>query len=202
MINYFKNMKYKNEKKKIILFGIFLLLLLYLAFSLFIKAFSSYQSNARLSANIDKALYIFEGEKLSFNIDPEKIVPSDKPYSYKFTLANFTDSKMSDMDIEYTISIKTTTNLPITLKLYRNELPTDSGAVNLLSSYSNKQDKNNAWYKVYDATPKYTMKYTESVTDTYTLVVDFPKEYAVDTTYAEKLEYINITINSRQVVGE
>ena len=60
---------------------------------------------------------------MSFNIETDGIVPSSTPYTYRFSVSNFNQNNMSDVDINYSINIRTTTNLPITLELYRNQLP-------------------------------------------------------------------------------
>ena len=43
---------------------------------------TKYEVRAKINANIAKALYIFTDEKLSFNLEPTSIVPSDNPYVY------------------------------------------------------------------------------------------------------------------------
>ena len=43
----------------------------------------------KLNANIERALYIFNQEKMDFNIDFNQIIPSDEPYVYKFSISNF-----------------------------------------------------------------------------------------------------------------
>ena len=119
IINKFNNIKYKNEKLKLIYFGFSLLFILFLSGFLFSVSFASYQSQISLRANIDKALYIFDREGLSFNLDSEKIVPSNDPSTYKFSIANYREDKESDFNINYSIKIKTTTNLPLDLQLDR-----------------------------------------------------------------------------------
>ena len=118
IINKFNNIKYKNEKLKLIYFGFSLLFILFLSGFLFSVSFASYQSQISLRANIDKALYIFDREGLSFNLDSEKIVPSNDPYTYKFSIANYREDKESDFNINYSIKIKTTTNLPLDFKYF------------------------------------------------------------------------------------
>ena len=46
----------------------------------------------------------------------------------------------------------------------------------------------------------YEMDFNEDVTDTYTLLVNFPKQYATDTTYADVTENISIIIESKQIL--
>lgn len=191
-----KNIKYREEKKRLVVVGVFLILILFIAFGLLSKAYASYQSNVKLNANIDQALYIFGGERLSFNIEPSKIVPSATPYSYKFSVSNFDANKQSDVNIEYTISVRTTTNLPIQLSLFRNGT-TD----NLLSNVSFETDDDGSWYKVYKITDKFNMSYEDKVTDVYTFKVFFPPEYSKNEVYADAIENIEIILKSAQVVS-
>lgn len=193
----FREIKYLNEKKKLIKFGLLLILALFVSFGLLGKAYASYQSSVKLNANIDQALYIFGGEKMSFNIDPAKIVPSSTPYSYKFSISNFDANRQSDIDLEYTLDVKTTTNLPLTLSLYRN----NDKSLNLLSNVSFVQDSDSSWYRVYKTSDSYQMKYEDKVTDIYTLEILFPAEYANDTTYADAIENIEITLKSKQIIS-
>lgn len=191
-----KNIKYREEKKRLVFIGVFLVLVLFTASSLLAKAYASYQSNVKLNANLEQALYIFGGEKLSFNIEPSKIVPSMTPYSYKFSVSNFDANRQSDLNIEYTIDVKTTTNLPIQISLFRN-----GTTENLLSNVSFETDIDGAWYKVYKISDAFIMNYEDKVTDIYTLQVFFPPEYSKDMVYADAIENIEIILKSAQVIS-
>ena len=154
-----------------------------------------------INSNIDKALYIFEDEKLSFNLEPEGIIPSNDPYVYKFSVSNFNTTKESDVDISYTIQVRTTTNLPITISMYRNELHTAVGATNIFNGGAQtRQDTDSAWYRLYTTGSAYQMAYTSHVTDIYTMVIDFPATYANNPVYANSIECIEVTINSQQII--
>lgn len=190
------NIRYYEEKKKLILFGILLLSLLFFSFYLLSRAYASYQSNAKLYANIDKALYIFGGEKMSFNIDSSKIIPSNEPYTYKFSVSNFDANRHSDINFQYTVDVRSTTNLPINIKLYKdNDLQT-----NILGTATLVTDSDGAWYRVYETSDTYLMNYSDKITDIYTFSVEFPKIYADDVTYADAIENIEITLKSKQVI--
>lgn len=192
----FNNIKYKNQKLKLLTFGLSLLCILFLAGFLFSISFASYQSRTKLRANIDKALYIFDREKMSFNIDSDKIVPDDEPYTYKFSISNYRETEECDFNIRYTMKIKTTTNMPFEFKLYKN---TDLNN-NILSVGEIVQDEDGAYYRLYTVNDSVLMKYTDKIIDVYTLSVDFPKKYADDLTYANGIESIEVIIDSSQVV--
>ena len=196
IIKSFNNIKYKEQKLRLIGFGCALLFILFLSGFLFSISLASFQSLTRLRANIDKALYIFNREKMSFNIDSEKIVPSNDPYVYKFSISNYKDDKESDFDIIYNLKIKTTTNLPLDFKMYKN---TDLNN-NILSGAEILRDSDGSYYKVYSVNENVLMEYKDKVTDVYTLSIDFPKIYAEDLTYSDAIEAIEVIIESNQVV--
>ena len=120
-IDKFRHSKYYEEKRRFLLFVFLLFSLLFLAGYLFQVAYARYEVNTKLNANIKRALYILGTDNLSFNLEPDGIVPSDNPYVYKFSVSNFNEKNDTDVDIYYSVSVKTTTNLPINIKLYRNE---------------------------------------------------------------------------------
>ena len=189
---------YAEEKKKFLLFAFLLMALLFLSFYLLRAAYARYQVDAKINADIDRALYIIGEEKMSFNIETDGIVPSSTPYTYRFSVSNFNQNNMSDVDINYSINIRTTTNLPITLELYRNQLP--NNGTNIFSNPVTKRDADGAWYRVYNTTGSYNFYYTSTTTDVYTLVINFPLVYANDTTYSNYIESIEVNIESKQIV--
>ena len=204
MINSFRDkilsIRYFKEKAKLILFLIGVIFILFFARYLFGLAYSRYEVRAKINANIDKALYIFEDEKLTFNLEPTGIIPRDDPYVYKFSVSNFNASKESDVDISYKVSIRTTTNLPIQLKLYRNELYDSETSVNLLNGSSVVQDEDSAWYRVYNVTDEFEFLYTSKSTDVFTLVINFPSVYSENPIYADYIENIEVTLESKQII--
>ena len=193
---------YLNEKGRFLLFALLLILVLFVSYFLFRISYARYELKSRLVANIDKALYIFDTDEVRFNLDPDGIIPSDTPYTYRFSVANFSESKLSDVDLDYGIRIRTTTNLPITIQMYRNELPTDPGAINILGGSRSVQDEDGAWYRIYEVPDRYDMLYTTETTDYYTLVITFPLVYASDTTYVNTIENIEVTLDSMQIIQE
>ena len=189
---------YTEEKKKFLLFAFLLIALLFLSFFLLRAAYARYQVDAKINADIDRALYIIGEEKMSFNIETDGIVPSSTPYTYRFSVSNFNQNNMSDVDINYSINIRTTTNLPITLSLYRNQLP--ENGTNIFGSPVTKQDEDGAWYRVYKTNDTYDFYYRNQTTDIYTLVINFPLVYANDTTYSNYIENIEVNIESKQII--
>ena len=187
-----------EKTKKILKVSLLLLFFIFLGF-FFAQSYAKYESNAKLSANIDKAIYLLKDEKMTFNIDPDAIVPSDTPYIYKFSVSNYNGNIEGDLNIKYYIQLKTTTNLPISVKLLRNEEYSDS-ATNIAQVYELKQDEDGAWYKLYSKTPDYEFQYNVKKKDVYMLVVEYPEIYKTYTNYAGVPENIEVAIYSEQKV--
>lgn len=201
MINSIKkrinNITYLEEKKRILKIGILLLVILFSAFILLNKSFALYKSEVKMNIKVDRALYLVGVEKMAFNIDSSKIVPSDTPYIYNFSISNFTNNSQSDIDLEYNLIIKTTTNLPLTIELYRDNNTTK----NILNNVKVLQDEDGSWYRIYEVNSKEVMLYKNKVTNLYTLKVLFPASYNSDLTYADCIENIEVIINSNQIVN-
>lgn len=196
-INNIKYLKYKKRfLKASLLFAVCILLIVYLI----TRAYGSYITTAKLRADIDKAIYIFEEEKMSFNIDENKIIPSDDPYTYVFSVQNYNSTQTSDVDLSYNINIRSTTNLPLEIKLYRNENYNASGATNIIGSPTLKRDADGAWYRLYTESDDFDMSYNSNTKDIFTLVISFPKSYALDMKYVDITENIEVIINSKQTI--
>ena len=194
-----ENISYFEEKKRFLIVILVMFILIVVAIKLLQIAYASYESQAKLNANIDKALYILKTGGMNFNIDLDKIEPSSKPYIYKFSISNFDGNRHSDVDIEYQMNITTTTNLPLTYELYRNENYDDENATNLFENMKTKQDVDGASYNYLEGQEKYLFPYEEDKTDIYTLVVYFPESNKTTTEYADNLENIEVEIKSNQV---
>lgn len=194
-----ENIAYFEEKKRFLIVIFVMFLIIFLAIKLFQIAYASYESEAKLNANIEKALYILKEGGMEFNIDLDKIEPSPNPYIYKFSVSNFNGNKHSDVDIEYTITLTTTTNLPLTYELYRNENYDDENATNLFKDMIVKQDIDGAWYNYLEGKEEYLFPYQEDKTDIYTLVVYFKEENKTTIDYADSIDNIEVKLDSHQV---
>lgn len=196
----FKNIRYTDEKYRFLLFAFALFLMLFLASYLLRVAFARYEVRARLNSQIDKALYIIGAEKLDFNLEPEGIVPSNTPYVYRFSVSNFNETKNSDVDMEYVVKVRTTTNLPINVRMYRNEAYTANGATNIFSGAQVEEDEDGAYYYLYESSSSYELLYENKTTDIYSLVIDFPSTYANQPIYANYIEGLEVIIESKQII--
>ena len=100
----------------VIFYGVILFTGLLLVFT-----HARYESQVKLNASLENAIHIIKPTSDSFNISLDGIIPREEPYLYIFNVANYDESNTSEVDMEYDLSLITTTNLPLTYKLYKNE---------------------------------------------------------------------------------
>ncbi len=201
---FFHNIRVLKRNKKLMIKVRFLsfscvsfLILLFGIYSL-IRSYSSYSSNANLTLDIQTAMYVLEEGEMTFNIDLDKIIPTDKPYVYAFSISNFNEKQQSDVDLEYTIKLQTTTNMPLSYRLYYDSYNLNDA--DIISKRELKQDEDSAWYNLLTVDALYEFSYHEKKTNVYYLVIDFPSQYKTDLIYSDSLENIQVLVNSRQII--
>lgn len=199
LISKIKNINYLEEKIKIVAFGLLLLLLLYFSFYLFTFSLGKYNFETKLSGNIDQAIYMIDLDDFSLNIPFSKLVPSSSPYIYRFSVSNYKDSLLSDIDIQYSIKIKKTSNLPLKLEMYKNQLYDEVGSINILDDGNLIFDDNNTPYYVYETTSLNELFYENMNTDYYTLVVYYPIEYKDNIKYFNFIDDFELIIESEEI---
>ncbi len=201
---FFHNIRELKRNKKIIYRFRFLILSLFfltiISFGLFslIKSYASFQSNAKLSLDIQTAMYVVDVGEMSFNIDLDRIVPSEDPYIYTFSISNFDSEKRTDVDLEYTLSIQTTTNLPLKYRLYYDDY--NLAEKGIITSSELRQDEDDSWYNYFNINQKYEFTYKENQTNIYYLVIDFPVNYKDTIEYSDAVENIQVIIDSKQIL--
>ena len=161
--------------------------------------FTSAKYESEKDTNITPAFAFFIADigSQSETINLDNIVPSDEPYLYTFTISNFKDNKKSNVDLEYSIEIIATTNLPLNLKLYKN--PDFTSESNYTTTVVQNED--DVYYKHLLFNSESVMGYTSPVTDTYTLWVEFPSSYKDEfAKLSGVMELIDVEVKARQVV--
>jgi hypothetical protein len=137
------------------------------------------------------AFYVLSAGSQTGNIKMFELKPDDQDYEYDFTVSNFKDSKVSDVDMEYDLEIITTTNLPVSYKLYLESQD------NIITSQETFQDNDSMYFTRYK-TPKETFSKNVQKTYTYKLIVNFPSTYSSDV-YQDLIDSVQVKITSRQV---
>lgn len=214
--------KFQVQKRTNFLF-VFLVLDLFALLTIFNPSNASYVSEALGTAEMEVALYAFSYNNLSeydkddnlvsdsVDINLGVIKPGDTKY-YKFDVYNYLEDAVSgdifssETSISYALKIITTTNLPLTYKLYLNQTPFSSSSSDLIGGTdpsSNKElitDGFGTFYKVFPIDERCFKLDTEELKmDRYTLVVEFPEEYS-EVVYQDLIESIKIQLESKQVL--
>ena len=91
---------------------------MYIKFAFLVIPIAKYRSTAKSNADVDLAFYMFKEEDISQDLKLASILPREEPYEYTFSVANNDGKDRTETAIHYEIELKTTTNLPLTFKVY------------------------------------------------------------------------------------
>ncbi len=156
--------------------------------------YSIFFSSSKLSVNNQQiAQFIFETEKLNHvELAINDIVPGESE-EYLFSVTNVLEDKISNVTVEYQITIETFHFMPLEIKLYKlNGDDTETLVMNCDETYA----RNESNILVCNA-PIEQMSYQEGTLDNYKLVVSFPSTYS-DISYADLVDFLDLEINSWQ----
>ena len=163
------------------------------------NTYTRYESNVDLNANANVAFFVVDQGTYESSISLSDLVPSPNPIYYTFYVANYKNSKRSKVDMTYHIKFETTTNLPLTYEIIRNE-SFDSTHTNIISSVTTRQDDDGVYYKVFTDNSTYSLPHNVNIVDEYTLKVVFPYSYKdYPDLYQGVVELFSIIINAEQV---
>lgn len=159
--------------------------------------YSKLFSNSEGSADIETALYLLNTDYYEKEISLGDLIPSDTPYIYDFKIANNDTVDRVEVNLEYTLKIITTTNLPLSYELYMNE-DYKNGTNIIINDVIEKSSEDGAYFRTLE-TDKQTFSYNNDEENIYHLVVKFPKEYD-SFEYQDIIESITISITSKQII--
>lgn len=187
------------EKKKKILYVklVILILCFFILLRIFALVLSKYESVADSSADVDIAFYLLKEDYQTMTTNLAAIVPRDNAYVFNFSIGNQDGEKKAEVDLTYDLTIRTTTNLPLTYDLFMNQQYDDTDAVSIIKENTISQDEDNTYFRTITTEPV-TLKYTTGTTNLYQLVVYFPKDYNKEN-YQDIIEALEITVSSKQV---
>lgn len=189
------------DRKKLIMTTkiISLFLLLIVIINVIGIAYSRYESHADMYAKANVAFFVIDSGTYEQSISIKGLTPSSDPFLYTINVYNFKGRDRSKVDLKYDIKFETTTNIPLTYEIIRNETYSDT-ATNIISNERLRQD-GEVYYKVFDINDSYNFLFNQDQTDQYTIVVHFPEIYKqFPDSYQGKVELITVTINAEQVV--
>lgn len=188
-----------NRKRSIIIAKLLVnILFIILIFILLNRTFAKYKTEATSQAEIQAAFYLLKDEYQTAEVKLDSLEPRDDEYVYSFSVSNNKSNKRTETSLEYELKIVTTTNLPLSYKLYKNE--DYKTGTNIITSDTILPDEYGTFFRTI-CTEKEIFTYSENKTNIYTLVVKFPKEYN-KTEYQDIIEAIVIEIESKQLIQE
>lgn len=185
-----------THKRLIKIFTLFLILLFLIIIIPF--AYSKYETFANSNVKSKVAYYILETNYEQINIKIPNLIPREEPYIHTFTISNNDGINRLETQLQYDLLIKTTTNLPLRYELYMNEDYTNPSANNIIELEQVVTDEYGTYVKEMKTSASY-FTYLYDETNTYTLLVYFPKEYA-NYKYQDLIENIELIIDSKQII--
>ena len=188
----------KSKKNKLYIKIIFILLALAIITIVVKNTFAKYTSTGTSTANVDVALYLLGETRITQNLKIDELLPRTEPYTYTFSIANNDGTNRAQTLMEYDLKIVMTTNLPLTYRIYKNQVYTDSGATDIIVTNTVATDDDGTYFRTITL-PTGEFGFTTNETDTYQIVVNFPIIYN-SAEYENVIENLEITVNSRQKI--
>lgn len=164
---------------------------------IFVLVLSKYESISDSYANVDIAIYLFKEDYKTMTINLASIEPRDNAYIFEFTVGNQDGIEIAETDLEYELTLRTTTNLPLTFELYKNQQYTDLEAESIIKEENILPDEYGTYFRTM-TTEKSFLPYTQGTTNLYQLVVHFPANYDQEK-YQDIIELLEIKVNAQQV---
>lgn len=168
-----------------------------------------YESDVDMEIEPNLAFFIVDVGTTSGTIKLTGMVPRDDPYEYRFNVSNFRDGRRANVDLTYSIEIITTTNMPLTFKIFKG----NGSTLDEIDSDTTTTDGNGVYYRHLVINDVSQMPFNADTTDLYTLWVSFPKTYVRPVNeggnigvinnpeaYAGIIDLVDIKINAEQVV--
>lgn len=163
------------------------------------RTYTRYESNVDINANANVAFFIIDQGTYESTISLDGLVPSADPIYYTFYVANYKDTKRTKVDMDYKIKFETTTNLPLTYEIIRNQTFTGPHT-NIIDSVSVRQDDYDVYYRVFTDNDTYHFTHNSNQIDEYVLKVTFPASYKNSPDlYQGVIELFSIIIDANQV---
>ena len=186
-----------NKKRIVYTKLVILILCFFISLRIFVLVLSKYESISNSNANLDIAFYLLKEDYQTMTTNLASIEPRDNAYVFNISIGNQDGEKKAEVDLIYDLTIRTTTNLPLTYDLYMNQQFDDNDAVSIIKENVISQDENMTYFRTITTEP-ITLRYTIGTTNVYQLVVYFPKDYNKEN-YQDIIEALEITVEAKQV---
>lgn len=186
----------KKDFRRYLLFSILFIVTIIVIGSLKLTQ-ARYETVTRINVSPNLAFFIVDVQSQTGQIKLEGMVPRTDPYLYTFSVSNFNSSRRANVDLTYSIEIITTTNMPLTFKIFKGS----GSTVDEIDSDTFSTDTNGVYYRHLVINDISSFSYNTDSTDLYTLWVSFPEQYkSSPMEYAGIIDLVDIKINAEQVV--
>lgn len=184
---------------KINIIAIILITLSVIVYVFEVVSFSMFQTSIIGGVSSNIAFYLAKTDYQVKQISLDTLVPKSEPYVYNFTIGNQDDSKVSEVDINYTLKVIATTNLPLRYELYMNQDYNSASAVNLITSANTTIETDEyGTYFLSSTMDSQNLLYNSPKTNNYTLLVYFD-ESNNSFKYQDVVESVRLVVNSEQI---
>lgn len=182
----------KNKKiMRLYMKLVILVLCMLIIARIFVLVLSKYESISSSYANVDIAFYLFKEDYKTMTVNLADIEPQNDEYVFEFTIGNQDGIEIAEIDLEYELTLRMTTNLPLTYELYKNE-------ENIIKENEVDKDEDGTYFRTI-TTEKEFLSYEQGTTNLYRLIAHFPTNFNQEK-YQDIIELIEITVNAQQVV--
>lgn len=183
--------KLKHNNRLKIEICIFVILLALLTF-LIPYTFSRLRTETRAAAPVDIAFFLAKDTYTHDEINLTNMKPGDT-YSYTFSVSNTDGEHRSEVNMDYYVEIKATTNLPLGYEFYLT-----NGGVDLpiIGEEEIISDDDGTYFKIIKTSSR-PLNYNNDYTDYYKLTITFGSEYTSHN-YQDVAENIEISVNAKQ----
>ena len=186
----------KRLKKSI--FVLTLIVIIIVAIILIRQTLARYETSASSDKDVDVAFWVIKDDFKSEKVLIKDIYPSDKSFDYTFSVSNFQKDddgkikKRAETDLEYTLVLTMTTNLPLDYQIEKN-------GTNLNINEELITDDDGTYYKKIQLGTS-QMSHGTDATDNYRIKVMFPKENNTNLEYADLIEYVKLDLKALQII--
>lgn len=186
----------KRLKKSI--FVLTLIVIIIVAIILIRQTLARYETSATSDKDVDVAFWVIKDDFKSEKVLIKDIYPSDKSFDYTFSVSNFQKDddgkikKRAETDLEYTLVLTMTTNLPLDYQIEKN-------GTNLNINEELITDDDGTYYKKIQLGTS-QMSHGTDATDNYRIKVMFPKENNTNLEYADLIEYVKLDLKALQII--
>lgn len=178
------------------LLGLFIMVMLLLSSGITYSIFNSTSTLTTQDQQIAK--FVFDTNVTDYiELNLTNINPGDIK-EYLFSVSNSQSENLSNITVDYEITVKTYHLIPLIIELYK--VDSDNNETLLMDCNENYYTRNSSNELICNS-PTQIMSFKNEVLDKYKIKVTFPSEYNNEI-YANLVDYIDLEISSRQKLEE